>query len=170
VILRQWNRTPVPHSQVQLRAPFSHDTIAGDISDYEDAVLDPNDDVFERSPCNSPEINSPMAGLSMVSTSPFSPGRRVVERIAPNLDALFWGLFAYIGFDVVSNVAKGESARFSEHRPMGAVPCRFQRECCCSASAWLFFLRRTPTPGYIFLLLVQFAWILLFLRIYCGGV
>jgi hypothetical protein len=29
---------------------FSHDTIAGDISDYEDAVLDPNDDVFERSP------------------------------------------------------------------------------------------------------------------------
>jgi hypothetical protein len=52
---------PVPHSQVQLRAPFSHDTIAGDISDYEDAVLDPNDDVFERSACNSPEINSPMA-------------------------------------------------------------------------------------------------------------
>jgi hypothetical protein len=91
------------------------------------------------------------------------------KRIVAAIFALFWGYFAYVGFDLVSDVAKRGVPGYPNSGQCGLYVA-FPTAMLLLSIGLIVYSKRAPRALYVALLIVEIVPILPFLMVYGGGV
>jgi hypothetical protein len=116
-----------------------------------------------RSAPDALEVGSPSA--VGIAREVWSMAKRIITAVF----ALFWGYCAYVGFDLVSNVAKRGVPGYPNSGQWGLYVV-FPTAMLLLSIALVVLSKRVPRALYVGLLILEIVPILPFLMVYGGGV
>lgn len=93
----------------------------------------------------------------------------MAKRIVATVFALFWGYCAYVGFDLVSNVAKRGVQGYPNSGQWGLYVA-FPMAMLLLSIGLVVLSKRAPRALYVGLLVIEIVPIVPFLMVYGGGV